>query len=382
MSSKLDARATHVYTGVSRLRAGTMVIADVLVVTSVLRFVFWAPYYPVLGLGIVATALLLVAAALMWIFPVAREVLSDRTRFAMRLGVCAIILGLDLAASWDPGSTIVLPCTCIGVGGLLAASVTDRPPRDILLATGGFALILIVVVGLQVREPLAIAPRLAFIAISCAPPLVGVSLVRSFRSIVQFHSEIAQTQSTTSTDFSVGMLASEELERLDFAAEQLLDDVAEGRAPLPLDEATAARASSLATQLRLHLVEDRRQTWLQHAVTESAVLDPVTEIHDPDGLAASLSARQRDGLFSAIWMLVGSPSKAATSLQIHIARGADAGPHVHSLQIRIETTGIPRRQIDPAAWQAIRRVGQYTETGQSAMVRIEVDCLVDASADR
>ena len=136
MSSKLDARATHVYTGVSRLRAGTMVIGDVLVVTSVLRFVFWAPYYPVLGLGIVATALLLVAAALMWIFPVAREVLSDRTRFAMRLGVCAIILGLDLAASWDPGSTIVLPCTCIGVGGLLAASVVG------MVGAGGIGVVL------------------------------------------------------------------------------------------------------------------------------------------------------------------------------------------------------------------------------------------------
>jgi hypothetical protein len=48
----------------------------------------------------------------------------------------------------------------------------------------------------------------------------------------------------------------------------------------------------------------------------------------------------------------------------------------------IEAAGIPRRQIDPAAWQAIRRVGRYTETGQSAMLRIEVDCLVDASADR
>jgi len=381
MSSRLDARATHVYTGVSRLRAGTLVVADVLVSASVLRFLSWGSLYPVMGLGIAAVALLVLVAVLMWVMPAASEAQVEQSRFAALMIACAIIVGLDLAGSFDPGTTSVLPVTGIGVGGLLAAAVTTRPPRDILLATGVFALTLLVVLALQVRDPLDIAPRLAFVTIACAPPLIGVALVRSFRSIVQFHSEIAQTQSTTSSDYAVGMLASEELERLDFAAERLLDDVAAGRETLPLDEATAARASSLATQLRLHLVEDRRQTWLHHAVTESAVLDPVTRIDDPDGLAASLSSRQRDGLFSAIWLLVGSTTKAK-SLLIHITRGSDAGPHVHGLQIRIEATGIPRRLIDPAAWQAIRRVGRYTETGQSAMVRIEVDCLVDASADR
>jgi hypothetical protein len=380
--STLDARATHAYTGVSRLRVGTMVIADLLVLASVLRFLPWGAHYPLIVLGIIAVVLLVTVAVLLWVLPVARDASMDRARFAGLLGACAVIVTLDLAGSWNPGSQSVLPVTCIGVGGLLATSVTTQPPRDVLLATGALALVLFVMLGLQMRDPIAVASRLAYITIVCAPPVVGVALVRSFRAIVQLHSEIAQTQSTTTSDSAVGMLASEELERLDLAAERLLEDVAAGRQTLPLDEGTAARASALATQLRLHLVEDRRQTWLHQAVTESALLDPVTEIDDLDGLAASLSARQRDGLFSTIWLLVGSAPKAASSLVIHIVRGADAGPHVHSLQIRIEATGIPRRRIDPAAWQAIRRVGRYTETGQSAIVRIEVDCLVDASADR
>lgn len=380
--SRLDARATHVHSGVSRLRTGTMVIADALVATSTLRFAYFGRAYPLPWLGVAAVVLLVVVAILMWVMPAPRDAPVEQGRFAGLMAACAVIVGLDLAGSWAPGATGVFPVTCIGVGGLLLAAVTVRPPRDIVLATTAFALVLVVVLGLQVQSVLQIAPRLSFIAIACAAPLVGVSLVRSFRDIVQFHSEIAQTQSTTIIDHAVGMLASEELERLDLAAEQLLDDVAAGRESLPLDTATAARASALATQLRLHLVEDRRQTWLHHAVTESAVLDPVTEVDDPDGMAASMSPRQRDGLFSAIWLLVGRTSKSATSLRIHLARGADAGPHVHSLQIVIEATGIPRRQIDPAAWQAIRRVGRYTETGQSAVVRIEVDCLVDALADR
>ncbi|MHA7987186.1 hypothetical protein ACX9R5_15410 [Rathayibacter sp. CAU 1779] len=380
--SRLDARATHVYTGVSSLRVGTMVIADALVAASTIRFAVFGRFYPLMWFGVAAVVFLVVVAALMWVMPPAREAQSEQGRFAGLLAACGIVTALDLIGSWSPGATPVFPVTCIGVGGLLFAAVTTRPPRDIMVATGGFALILFVVLGLQIPDPLSAAPRLAFVVIACATPLVGVSLVRSFRSIVQFHSEIAQTQSTTISDSAVGMLASEELERLDFAAEQLLDDVAAGRAELPLDEATAARASALATQLRLHLVEDRRQTWLYHAVTESALLDPVTQIDDPDGLAASLSPRQRDGLFSAIWLLVGSVPRPAATLVIRIVRGADAGPHVHSLQIRLEAIGIPRRQVDPAAWQAIRRVGRYTETGQSAMVRIEVDCLVDATADR
>ncbi|WP_022901628.1 hypothetical protein [Humibacter albus] len=382
MSSRLDARASQVYTGVSRLRVGTMVIADALVAASILRFAYFSRFYPHLWAGLAAIALLVVIAVLIWIMPGARDVPVEQSRFVALMAGCAVITALDLYGAWSPGPTAVLPVTCIGVGGLLLAAVTTRPPRDILLATGVFALVLIVVLGLQVTNVPSVAPRLAFLFLACTAPIVGVALVRSFRSIVQFHSEIAQTQSTTSSDYAVGMLASEELERLDFAAERLLDDVAAGRERLPLDQETAARASSLATQLRLHLVEDRRQTWLHHAVTESAVLDPVTTINDPDGLAASFSARQRDGLFSAIWLLVGSAPKAATSLSISLTRQADAGPHVHSLKVVIGVTGVPRRQVDPAAWQAIRRVGPYVESGHSAMVRIEVDCLVDAAADR
>ncbi len=380
--SKLDARAAHVYTGVGRLRTGTMVIADALIAASVVRFAMFGPDYPKIGLGIAAIGLLVLVGVLMWVLPAARDAPVEQGRFAGLMVGCAAVVGLDFAGTWGPGPAEIFPVTSIGVGGLLLAASTTRPARDILLATGAFALTLVGWLVLQLNDPRLIATGLAFTAIVCMPPLVGISLVRSFRSIVQFHSEIAQTQSVTSSDYAVGMLASEELERLDLAAEQLLDDVAARRVALPLDEETAARASALATQLRLHLVDDRRQTWLHHAVTESAVLDPVTEIIDPEGLAASLSPRQRDGLFSAIWLLVGSTPKPASSLVIRITRGTDAGPHVHGLRIGIEVTGIPRRQIDPATWQAIRRVGRYAETGESAMVRIEVDCLVDASAGR
>ena len=380
--SRLDARATHTYTGVNRLRFGTLVLASALVGASVVRFAYFGRFYSDFWLGVAAVIVLVAAGVGLWFLPPSRSAAGAQLRFAAIMTVCALVTVLDVVASWAPGSDPVFPVTCIGVGGVLMAGVTVRPPRDILVATGVFALLLIVLLGLQSVDLLSAAPRLSFVVIACTPPLIGVTLVIEFRKIVQFHSEIAQTESTTSVDSAFGMLASEELQRLDLAAEQLLDDVASGRAALPLDAATTSSAAALASQLRLHLVEDRRQTWLHHAVTESAVLDPVTRIEDPEGMAATLSARQRDGLFSAIWQLVGSAPKPSTSLHIVIERGADAGPHVRSLQIVIETTGIPQRQIDPGAWQAIRKVGRYSVTGRAASIRIEVDCLVNAAEDR
>jgi Rieske Fe-S protein len=50
------------------------------------------------------------------------------------------------------------------------------------------------------------------------------------------------------------MLASEELARLDLAAEQLLDAIATKKTALPLTPKSASVAASLATELRLHLM--------------------------------------------------------------------------------------------------------------------------------
>jgi hypothetical protein len=61
------------------------------------------------------------------------------------------------------------------------------------------------------------------------------------------------------------MLASEELARLDLAAEELLESVATGRneTSLPFYPRRRRRQHPLATanELRLHLIEGRRETW-------------------------------------------------------------------------------------------------------------------------
>ena len=74
--------------------------------------------------------------------------------------------------------------------------------------------------------------------------------------MVQRELDLVLVQSTiTQSSSAVGMLASEELARIDLDAETLLDDVATGRTALPLSPAKSAAAARLATQLRLHLIE-------------------------------------------------------------------------------------------------------------------------------
>jgi len=194
-------------------------------------------------------------------------------------------------------------------------------------------------------------------------------------------------QSTVSAPrFAVGMLASEELARLDLAAEELLDGVAEGRTRLPLSPRSASVAASLATELRLHLIEGRRETWLYHAVSESELLGRAVTLIDKSGLAGLLDAAQRDGLLAAAWLLVNDTTKAAArSLTIEIGPvvggAAAAVPGKISVPIVLTSAGVPRNRVDPSIWDALGRVGRYSDSTQDSSLRVDIDCLVDNPAE-
>jgi hypothetical protein len=49
--------------------------------------------------------------------------------------------------------------------------------------------------------------------------------------------------------------------------------------------------------------------------------------------------------------------------------------------IVITTTGIARNRVDPSTWDALRRVGRYTDSTRDASVKIDIECLVDNPAD-
>jgi len=265
--------------------------------------------------------------------------------------------------------------------------ITLRDTRDILLAIAGLGALLVVGAFLEERDDvLTFGPEVLTITVAIIPPLVGAGIARGFRRMVQRELDLVLVQSTISQPrFAVGMLASEQLARLDLDAETLLNDVAQGRTALPLGPTTALTAGALATALRLHLIEGRTETWLHHAVSESEYLNPAVTLVDPNGLAGLLSPVQREGLLLTIWLLVGDTSGPDASVSLRFGplaptrRGATA--HVLQFDLELATIGVPRRRVDPETWQAIRAVGPYIDSNKSGTLQVDIECSVENPAD-
>lgn len=374
--------------GRARLDLGFNIASLALIAFLLVLFVLNLSTYPALPLGIAAWALLAVTlvAALVLRFRLPEEL--PTWLFVSALVLWAAAVALDIAGTT---ATNWVPLTAAAaVGPALLLCVPVRPPRDIVAVTAVLGLVLAVVLVLRSEGDIRmLGPGAVTIAIAVGPPLISVQIIRSLRTLVQLELDLVQVQSTVSSPgYAVGMMASEELARLDLAAERLLDGVATGRTALPLDEATADAAASIATELRLHLIQGRKETWLYHAVTESALLGPTVALSDPEGLAAGLTRDQRDGLLTAVWLLISDPVRAGAgqprSLALDLTRPpvAPGAPTTGTtMAIVITTTGVPRNGVDPAAWQAIRKVGRFVESFSGSTLRIDITTVSDTSAD-
>jgi hypothetical protein len=308
--------------------------------------------------------------------------------FAVILTALAGVVALDVAAIMPLMEPARFATASVTVGAALLVLVTLRRARDVLIADAvlGLALLAVIVFG-HPADIDHIAPHLTVMARGVFPTLLGAVIVSGFRRMVQVELDRVLVQSTVSAPrFAVGMLASEELARLDLAAEQLLDGVANSTTPLPLPPETASKAASLATELRLHLIEGRRETWLYHAITESEFLGPSVHLVDPNSLAGLLDARQRDGLLSATWLLLTSSSRPEVTVQLTIGPVGihpGGGPMRQILvPISISTTGVPRNRVDPATWEAIHKVGAHVVQVSDGSVHLDIQCLVDNPADQ
>jgi hypothetical protein len=375
--------------GVDTLGNGFDLVAYVLVLYQLSVFVFQLDEYPRILFTAVAWGLFFITAG---IAQIARYRFGENVPtwiFWTIIGTWAIVVGLDLTGSG--GATDALPTAAVAVGAGLLLFVTMQSARLVIIAATVLGVTLAVTYAVRGESDLlAIGPAVVTLALAVAPAVLGVGIVRSIRTVVQLERDLAQAQSTVSAPrFAVGLMASEELARLDLDAERLLDGVGSGRTPLPLNAHTASAAATLATELRLHLIQGRRETWLYHAVSESAFLGPAVTVTDPDGLAGLLAADQRDGLLTAVWLLISDPVRQGQSqvqsLQLTMDRvdraiGAESGGPI-TIAVAIVTAGVPRNGVDPAAWQAIRKVGRYVETFTGFAMRIEVECVVDNPVD-
>ncbi len=349
---------------------------------------FWSDYpQPLL-----AAASWVVLLATLSVGVIASRALTDRMpawAFALFLTGLAAAVVLDLAAIWEL-QNVGRYATAAAVAGVgLLAVVTLRGRAEIVIAAAVLGFALAAAMFLTTPLTAATAPeQILTLAAAVLPAVIGVTIVEGFRFMVQVELDRALTQSTVSAPrFAVGMLASEQLARLDLAAEELLETVAQAKTRLPLSPRSASVAASLATELRLHLIEGRRETWLYHAVSESELLGKAVTLVDKSSLAGLLDASQRDGLLSAAWQLVSDTSKktaTASNIGVQIGPvvpGAPVPERKIRIPILITTTGIPRGRVERTVWDSLAKVGRYSDSTQDSSVRVEIDCLVDNPAE-
>ncbi len=373
--------------GTGYLGVGASVLAAIQGVYGIAAFLVGAGAYP--SLLPVAVAWLLYALTLIGV-AIAIATRGERMpnwMFGIFLVLLAGVVALDLIGIWPMHDVGRFATASVSVGFGLLVSLTLRRGREVLAAAILLAIAMTVAVVLTTPlTPQNIPAQIVAIVMCVAPVSIGLYVIRRFRRIVQLELDRVLVQSTVSAPrFAVGMLASEELARLDLAAEELLDSVATGKTKLPLTPKTASVAASLATELRLHLIEGRRETWLYHAITESEQLGKSVSLTDRGSLAGLLDPTQRDGLLAAVWLLVSDKSKGSSTAQLTLGPVSSAPDPVSktiTVPIVLTTTDVARNRVDPATWDAIGKVGRFVDSTQNSSLRVEIECVVSNPAEQ
>ncbi len=373
--------------GTGYLGIGASMLAALQGVYGIGMFISHVHDYPHVGLAVGAWlvyALALIGVAVT--IATRGERMPDWLFGTFLFGLAGVVV-LDLSAIWPLGNIGAYSTASSSVGFGLLAALTLRRGRELLAAAMVLGLVLGAAVLLTTRLTTATIPdQILLVATAVMPVIFGLYVVRRFRRIVQRELDRVLVQSTVSAPrFAVGMLASEELARLDLAAEELLESVATGRTSLPLSPKTASTAASLATELRLHLIEGRRETWLYHAITESEQLGKSVTLADRGSLAGLLGPQQRDGLLAAVWLLLSDQRKASPTA--HLAVGPvtaipEPGSRTITVPLVITTTDVARNRVDPTTWDAIGKVGRFMDSTQNSSLRVEIECIVNNPADQ
>jgi len=390
-----DVRDRH---GGRRLATGITVAGGVVIVWLLARTIVIMPLFPP-GPGPwpawIAIAVIIGIGVVSRVFS-SMQPLPD-VLYALLLVALVVPVWLDVSATWGLLHLGVTPTAAAAVGAVLmpvAAIRGTRIPLAVAIADGT-----VLAIAALLQAPSAgpyTVTGLAVAAAAVLPLILAVVTIRGFRRLVVRERDLSLVQSTVATQPSpVGMRASEELAQLDFDAETLLDDVGSGRIAIPLPAEAAERAGRLAAALRARLIEGRTDTWLRHAVTESAYLSERVVVDDPEGAAGNLGKAQRDNLLLALWLLGGERRKGpATAISVTVtsldadddetdaaagaphdgAESARPSPVVH---IGIEVDGVARRRLDAATWDAIGKVGTHDVVGGPDAFRIDIECRTD-----
>ncbi|MBG6239620.1 hypothetical protein IWX78_002607 [Mycetocola sp. CAN_C7] len=379
-----SARATL---GTSQLGASLTIAGGVVLFNGLWRYSLHVTEYPQPMLAASAWLLLVTASIITVLTVRANGYRLGDLPFTLLLLCLGIVVVLDLAAVSRAGVDGLYPTAAIGVGGVLLAVVTLHSTWDVALAAGllGVAIAVTFISNPDV-DTLNAGTEVLLTSFAVMPPLIACIIVSSYRRMVLMALDRVLIQSTVMAPaFGVSMLESEELASVDLEVEQLFDDIASGREPLPLEPDRAERAGELSTVLRRHLIAGRNYTWLHHAIAESDFLSVSVELRDDQALAALLDQRQRDGLLSALWLMMYGEQRTARNAIVTLGPSvATSGPGSPRLRfpIQIEARGMRRVDVEPATWQHLSRAGRYVDTTTPRALMVVIECTVDSPIDR
>jgi hypothetical protein len=373
-----DVRESH---GGRRLATGITIASALIILAHLAHALALGPYFPPGPGPWWAWIALAIVVAIGVIARLVSRNLPDWLYVVLLVGLIAP-LWLDVSATAGLLHHGVTPTAAAAAGVVLMPVAAIRGSWIPLAVAAAIAVVLVVEAALQFPAEGNMVAGIAVAGSAVFPVLLVTLAINGFRRLVGLELDLSLVQSTVSTPRSaVGMRASEELAQLDFDAETLLDDIGSGRIAIPLPPDAADRAGTLAARLRVRLIEGRTDTWLRHAVTESAFLNDRVTVDDPTGCAGLLSQAQRDGLLLALWLLVAQrPKGTAQAVSVDVrcretAEVGDAGPIGFDLSILV--SGVPRRRLDPATWDAIGSVGVHDVVAGAEGFRIDIACRVE-----
>ncbi|MGW8432482.1 hypothetical protein ACWGJ9_15455 [Curtobacterium citreum] len=372
--------------GTGYLGLGAAVLAAIQAVAGIALFLVHAPGLSNPWLPAAAWALYLLAAVCVCLSLMTYGERLTGTAFALICVVLACVVTLDFVGIFPEHDLARTASASVAAGFALLPIASLRPAKEVgtAIVVLGAAFVAMAVTSTPIT-PDTMPGLVSMLAIVVVPPSIALFVVHRFRQLVQRELDRVLVQSNVQApQFAVGMLASDELARLDLAAEKLLDAVANGSDPLPLSDASASVAASLATELRLHLIEGRRETWLYHAITESDHLGRSVSVADPQGLAGHLTPAQRDGLLQALWQMVGDGRTSQPGVPVVSVTLGPIGSDGHPVSdermdvpIVFDSRGVPRRRLGPTAWSALQRIGPYTDSVRDGVLTVVAHCVVD-----
>lgn len=375
------------------LGIGVAIIAALQSMLGIALFMSRAGDYPTLLPAVGAWLLLMVTfLGLTITISATGERLPDWLYFFFLTALGAVVW-LDFVAIAPLQDVGKYATASVSAGFVLLIIVTLRAQWEVLVATVALAIAFVLaILTTTPLTPTSLPAQMVVVALAVGPGLTGVLLVSGFERMLKRELDRVLVQSTvTAPRLAVGMLASEELARLDQDAEELFDAVATERVALPLPPDLASRASRLATELRLHLIEGRRETWLFHAVSESEHLGRRVTVSDPAALAGLLDSAQRDALLAAMWLLASDPAASAPVRMIDVVLGPLSTPEPDPyavgenqetlIPIALTVIGAKRHRVDTGVWEALDRVGRYSDSTANGRFRIELDCSVENPVD-